>query len=154
MKKLLLAFMILSAANAFSQESSTLDGWVNKIRKEVKTANENTFDAKKSDNKTYSAGDFLEKSAKFQYAAIGSGVLSGVFVLAGVNADNWAAKGSTDKDRQDNIKSARTPCYVLAAASGVSSLICTFLSIDYKMKAGKALKVSTNGLSGAITYNF
>lgn len=84
--------------------------------------------------RVFYAGDCLSKSARCQYSAIALGVTSGLTAL-------WASKAE-DK--------AKTPIRVVSIVSGVSAVLTELFAIQWKMQAGKELKIS----AGELIYRF
>jgi len=96
----------------------------------------------KEDN-LYKSGVFLVKSANYRYLALGSLAAAIIISSAGSKSD-------------ENASSSNNKNVYLAVGSLflASSIVCTIISINYKMKAGKQLKISANGMSANVVYSF
>ena len=79
----------------------------------------------------YMSGEHLQQSGSLQFGAIGLSLASGLALTLGAEKDNKAMIG-------------------VGIASGVGAIVCEFLSISRKMKAGKELKLS----AGEIVFRF
>ena len=94
----------------------------------------------------YRAGEYLEKSAKMQYSAIGFTV----------GAGGMAAIGAFIKDKHDSktgekkTNVGKIACFSASGVLGLCAIYFEIKAIDYKFKAGSTLKVASNGL----TFNF
>lgn len=121
----------------------------------------------KKDYYLYKSGTYLCKSAKMQYAAIGCGALSvaGWVLSCTAFKDNSLTKlkrsGSSKSGysyslstAEDTNETKRKICYISSGVFAVSGLICELCAIDYKMKSGKNLKLSSKSDGVTLTYNF
>jgi hypothetical protein len=92
----------------------------------------------------YQSGVFLQKSAKYRYFALGS--LSVSIIMSSI--------ASNSENNSDNSNSNKDICYAASGIFLVSSIVCTIVSINYKIKAGKQLKFSARGGTASIAYIF
>lgn len=154
MKILLLTFVaVLLSANVFSQADdlyySNKKGTVSEQAKVdmAKTHTSNYLDL---------SGKYLEKSAKFQYAAIGCAAVSiGTSIFAGITMSSTAPDGEKDVEKwyKDKKKTARA-CYIASGTLGVVAIVCEFISIDYKMKSGHYIRLHASGDGVGVGVNF
>lgn len=140
-----------------SAQSTELKKWVNKVETQTTTSVSTT---KRKPNVIKEAGFYLEKSAKYQYAAIGSaGVGAALAITAGVigTKDYSYDDDSNTNEIYDKIESDRKLRKGLFIASGISfaaAICCELVSINYKMKAGQSLRLFSNGTGGGLAYTF
>lgn len=136
MKKFTLLFLLLSiVASVYSQELSVRkerNGYPKQKKTELKSE---TTPEVASFSSTYKAGSYLQQSAMFQYGAIGGGIIAGGLAIAGSSKDN---------------KGLKNAAYII----GGMAIISEIFSIHLKMRAGKELKLSTNGTNAAISMTF
>ncbi|BEG98433.1 hypothetical protein [Bacteroides sedimenti] len=92
------------------------------------------------------SGEFLQKSANFSYFALGSLAASAILSSIASNKDNQY-NGSNNNNQGDFY-------YAISGLFLASSVVCTIISINYKIKAGKQLKLTMNGTTGCIVYTF
>lgn len=150
MRKLLwMCLLLVASATTMAQSKDDLyqsfvngSGTIEKVAKKSKT-----------DNPAEWAGMLLEKSAKAQYAAIGlSAVSAGLFIGTSFMDDKYtiSEKGELVKEENKSRKSMITAGCVCAVAAVISELV----SIDFKMKAGKSLRLYATGNGGGMAFNF
>lgn len=149
MKKCILTVvLLLSTFFIASGQNTDLEKWVNKGNSQATQS-----ELKKMPNVVKDAGIYLEKSAKYQYAAIIWGGASAGLTIAGALL---ADKIETSKDGDIELKTnkARTACYIGAGACVVAALCCEITSINYKLKAGRSLRLYSTGTRGGLAYTF
>lgn len=149
MRTLLLILALVFSTNLFSQERET------QARKEntfqgISTLNEreSTKQSILSESGYYisKSGEYLQKSANFRYFALGSLAASALMSSIASNTDDQY-NGSSNNGEKDIY-------YAASSVLLVSSIVCTIISINYKMKAGKQLKLSVNGATSSLVYTF
>ncbi len=146
MKPYLLMFLLVFSMRIFSQDIynkendiSTFNEYAN-IEK-GKSLNISLPETK--ENHLYKCGVYLEKSANYRYFALGS-LAAGIIL---------SSAGSNSNDTPDSNKN-KDLYYVMSGIFFTSSIVCTIISINYKLKAGKQLKLSANGTSACISYTY
>lgn len=143
MKKiLLLVFELFTCANIFSQNSHSFGQWVKDIGLGCDNPElEDSIGLKKAVNKNlYLSGIYLQKSASFQYYSIGCAAISGGLLFLGTKVQD--------------INYNKQACYIFGSLFGVASLIHYFISVDYKLKAGKSIKLAASPTGGKISLIF
>lgn len=93
---------------------------------------------KKTESNIYKAGEYLEKSAKAECMSLLFGAVGG-----GLAAFGASKSGPT-----------QTALFVGSGVLGVASLVSFVVSIDYKFKSGKCLKMGTGGAGMELSYTF
>lgn len=138
------------ATTAFvSGQNNALEQWA---KKDSTPQAVNVKKSKVSANVVKDAGFYLEKSAKYQYTAIGLSGAAACLTMA----------GSLMKDKYDNNKGeptmktnkARTACFVGSGICTIAAICCEIQSINYKLKSGRSLKLYATGTGGGLSYNF
>lgn len=150
MKKIIIMAMLSIAASiSISAQNADLQKWANRVGSPTSTKTE-----KKTPNVVKEAGFYLEMSAKYQYAAISlAGVGSGLAIAASF-LDDKVETIKEDPGFKIKKNSTRTACYVGAGLCAVAAICCEFASINYKMKAGRSLRLFSNGTGGGLAYTF
>lgn len=150
MKKIIIIAMLSIAASiSISAQNADLQKWANRVGSPTSTKTE-----KKTPNVVKEAGFYLEMSAKYQYAAISlAGVGSGLAIAASF-LDDKVETIKEDPGFKIKKNSTRTACYVGAGLCAVAAICCEFASINYKMKAGRSLRLFSNGTGGGLAYTF
>ena len=148
-KSILTVVLLFTTIFSISAQNADLQKWANRVDSQTSTNVE-----EKVPNVVKEAGLYLEKSAKYQYAAIS---------LAGVGTGLAVAASFLD-DKVESIKeqpgfkmkknNTRTAYYVGAGICAVAAICCEFASINYKMKAGRSLRLYTTGTGGSLAYTF
>lgn len=105
-------------------------------------------------NPVFKAGNYLQKSARAQYAAIGCAAASGVFIILGSNAYDADKIDPTDLDKIKRDKDQRDAYYIVAGIFAAGALVSEVCAINFKMKAGRSLKISANSNGAACCYKF
>lgn len=98
------------------------------------------------------AGIQLQKSAKYQYGAIGLATISAALFIGSAFLENDYSynKGEIIKEKNHTKNSLLIGGGVCALAS----IICELYAIDLKMKAGKSIRIYANGKGGGLVLNF
>lgn len=159
MKKIIATVALLFAVTIYvSAQNTELKKWVNKVETQTTTSVSTT---KRKPNVIKEAGFYLEKSVKYQYAAIGSaGVGAALAITAGVigtKVYSYDDDNSNTNDIYDKIESDRKLRKGLFIASGISfaaAICCEIAAINYKLKGGRSLRLFSNGTAGGLAYNF
>ncbi|WP_321423894.1 hypothetical protein [uncultured Bacteroides sp.] len=146
MKTYLLISLLMFSLRIFSQEMYNQENEVNTLNKYSnieKMDNKNVPLLGTSESYLYKSGVYLQKSANFRYLALGS-LAAGIIISS-------AGSNSNENSSSNN---GRDIYYAVGGIFLASSLVCTIISINYKMKAGKQLKISASGMSACIAYIF
>lgn len=156
MKRIMLLLAMLFAGITFvSAQNADLQKWIQKD--DVYHQTERQTKSPKVANVIRDAGIYLEKSANYQYAAIG---LAGVGVLTSTigsvatirSSDYYADDKDNEKLKRDN--NTRKACYIGAGVCAIAAICCEIASINYKLKAGRSLQLYTTGTGGGLAYTF
>lgn len=147
MKNILLAIILLISVNAFSQQTPDLENEIkNYYKQEVKDSIKISM-AINTENILNKSGDYMRKSAYYEYGAMGSLAASvGLMFIAFNNFDFW-----TGKDANLTTSAIST---VAATIFFTSAIVCTIASIRYDKKAGKELKLFMSGGKSSISLTF
>lgn len=148
--------MVLSTTVNLSAQTDYLQKWVNK--NEV-NQNESSSKTKKAQTVVKDAGYLLEKSAKYQYAAIGFAGAGTAMALYGgiVGTKKYDPEKYSIDEINKKTESNRKLRKGLFIGSGISfavAICCEFAAIDYKLKAGRSLKLFSTGTGGGLAYTF
>jgi|WetSurMetagenome_2_1015567.scaffolds.fasta_scaffold08895_3 hypothetical protein len=145
MKKLLMLLMLLCSMNCFAQSQNSV--WWNILGFSDNSYNKkDSIGLEKATNKNlYLSGIYLKKSVSYEYGSIGLGALSGTLFIVGVHASN---------NNSNNHSSDKQTCYIAGSLFGVGAIVCYFISLDCRMKAGKDLKLAASPLGATLSYNF
>lgn len=156
MKKIMLLLAVLFAGTTIlSAQNTDLQKWVQKDGTYYQA--EKKAKSPKVSNVIKDAGFYLEKSANYQYAAIG---LAGVGVLTSTigsvitirDSDYYLDDEDYKKQKRDN--NTRKACYIGAGVCAIAAICCEIASINYKLKAGRSLQMFTTGTGGGLAYTF
>lgn len=121
-----------------SAQSADLNKWINKTQGKSPAVNQQNKVL--PNNPITEAGKYLEKSAKYQYAAILlSAITSGCTIGGACITEN---------------KAGRNACYIGAGVCSFAAICCQITAIDYKLKAARSLKLFANGAGGGLAYTF
>lgn len=155
MKKVMLLLAVLFAGTTYvAAQNTELQKWANK--------NDTYSDSRKSkkvSNTVKDAGFYMEKSAKYQYAAIScAGVGAGLAIAAGIIGTKVYKQEDNNinevYDKLESDRKLRKGLFVGAGISFAAALCCEFASINYKLKAGRSLRMFSNGTGGGLAYTF
>lgn len=141
MKRFYSIAVILFAATSLFAQNAELRKWAEKAPQSKPSV------VVRNNNGLNKAGIYLEKSAKFQYnALICAGVGAGLSIL-GSSTSEYAKNG-------DSQKSERNLYFIAGGCFGAAALVCSIMSIDYKLKAGRSLRVFSTGGGAGLAYSF
>lgn len=144
MKNIIFFLLLAIASSSHAQESIT-DLFKYKVRKQADQVPKTNIGK---------AGFYLEKSAKFQYTAIGCGVASASMILASSLIDDKYEVDKKTGEFSKKSNGAKTALVVGGAATLIAAVCCEFISINYKMKSGKYLQLHSNGTGGSVALVF
>ena len=159
MKKITITMALLFAVTIFvSAQNKELDKWA---KKENTQSSQSVSESRRRPNVVREAGIYLEKSAKYQYAAIGcAGIGTALAITAGVigtKVYRYDDDYTNTNEVYDKIESDRKLRKGLFIASGISfaaAICCEIVAINYKLKAGRSLRLSPTGTGGGLAYTF
>ncbi|MBP1593532.1 MAG: hypothetical protein H6Q12_550 [Bacteroidetes bacterium] len=146
MKTYLLMLLLVFSMRIFSQDIYDKENEIstfNEYANIEKGKSLNISLPETNENHLYKCGVYLEKSANYKYFALGS-LAAGIIL---------SSAGSNSNDTPDSNKN-KDLYYVMSGIFFTSSIVCTIISINYKLKAGKQLKISANGTSARISYTY
>nr|DAQ21194.1 MAG TPA: hypothetical protein [Caudoviricetes sp.] len=151
MKKITITMALLFAVTIFvSAQNKELDKWA---KKENAQSSQNVTESRRRPNVVREAGFYLEKSAKYQYAAIGcAGVGTTLTIISALIGTKDASGYTEDKIKKD--RNLRNGLYIASGACIITGICLEFASINYKMKAGRSLRLFSNGTGGGLAYTF
>jgi len=138
MKTYLLMFLLVFSMRIFSQDIYNKENEINTFKEYANLGKGKLLNIslpETNENHLYKCGVYLEKSANYRYIALGS--LAASIILSSAGSNN-------NKDLY----------YVISGIFLASSIVSTIISINYKLKAGKQLKISANGTSACISYTY
>lgn len=146
---MLLLAILFAGVTLVTAQNNDLQKWVNKDN--VYSDKQNK--SRKGPNVVRDAGFYLEKSANYQYGAIG---LSGASACLSIVGAFMTDKVETNEKGEAHIKknNGRTACYVGAGICAFAAICCEITSINYKLKAGRSLQLFTTGTGGGLAYTF
>lgn len=134
---MLLTAILFALTTIVTAQNYELQKWANKTGK---TSTSTQYISKKNQSNCINdAGKYLEKSANYQYAGI---------LLTGVGTACTLAGSVVDK------KEGQNACYIVGGISAFAALCCQFAAINYKLKAGRSLKLYANESGGGLAYIF
>lgn len=159
MKKITITMALLFAVTIFvSAQNKELEKWANK---ENAQSSQSVTESRRKPNVVREVGIYLEKSAKYQYGAIGcAGIGTALAITAGVigtKVYRYDDDYTNTNEVYDKIESDRKLRKGLFIASGISfaaAICCEIVAINYKLKAGRSLRLFSNGTGGGLTYTF
>lgn len=155
--------LLFATSISVSAQSTELEKWVNKVETQTKTTQSVSTTRSKTTrtpNVVKKAGFYLEKSAKYQYAAIGCASV-GLGLAIGSSFIGTKEYNSDDfedltalADKQKSDRNLQRGCLIGAGVCAVAAICCEFVSIKYKMKAGHSLRLFSTGTGGGLAYTF
>lgn len=158
MKKITITMALLFAVTIFvSAQNKELEKWA---KKENAQSSQSVTESRRRPNVVREAGFYLEKSAKYQYAAIGC---AGVGLGLAIGSSFIGTKDYSDddfdsqeamEDKQKSDRNLQRGCLIGAGVCAVAAICCELVSINYKMKAGRSLRLFSNGTGGGLAYTF
>ena len=151
MRKSLL-LMLLTVSTAFvSAQNADLQRWANRVDKSEKSESITS----KQKNVIKEAGFYLEKSSKYQYAAIGcAGVGMGLAIGSSFIGTKDSSKAEDPQKEAKSDRNLQKGLLIGAGACAVAAVCCELASINYKMKAGRSLRLYSTGTGGGLAYTF
>ena len=99
----------------------------------------------------------MEKSTKYKCGAITFAGIGAGLSIAGALIGTKDYKDIPDNEIQDKQKSDRKLRKGLFVGAGVSfgvALCLEMIALDYKLKAGRSLRLFSNGTGGGLAYTF
>lgn len=156
MKKYILFFAVIIATmcNA-SAQNSDLQKWVNKASKGQNVTNQPSIS--QSSSQMNEINRLMEKSTKFQCGAVTfAGVGAGLSIIGAIigTKDYQDLPVEEIPDKADSDRKLRKGLFIGAGASFAVALCLEIVALDYKLKAGKSLRVFSNGTGGGLAYTF
>lgn len=162
MKKILFLLLLAFSANIYAQET-VIDLFKSKekrqaeaaIRKEKEKKKEKEeaalWERKRPKTNIAKAGLYLEKSAKLQASALGFGAISsGLLIWYGCMDDKF----EYDNKGKSKLTSKAKGLIAGGAICAIAAIGCEIASVNYKMKAGKCLRLHTNGNGVGLALTF
>lgn len=154
-KNILTVVLLFTTFIGASAQNAELQRWANRVESQTTTTA-----TKKVPNVIKEAGIYLEKSANYQYAAIGcAGVGMGLAIVSSFigtteykEEDYKSYEDMYDKQKSD--RNLRKGLLVGAGVSVVTAICLEIVSINYKMKAGRSLRLYSTGTGGGLAYTF
>lgn len=162
MKKLLSVFSILliiaSAANAqklFSKEWKLQqlgkDSASIAATQEAKNKKEMSLIKMTAKNSFEQAGIYLEKSSKYQYGALGcAGISAGLLIGYGCMTEKF----ELNDEGESNLTGKAKGLIIGGSAFALLAIILEVNAIEYKIKAGKCLRLQANENGAGLAYVF
>lgn len=163
MKKILLLLLFITfASNIYSQESIVdmfkskekrqSEALEKKYKEEQKYKEESLlWEKKRPKSNIAKAGLYLEKSAKLQASALSLGaVSSGLLIWYGCIDDKF----EFDKKGKATLTSQSKGLIIGGAICMIAAIGCEIVSISYKMKAGKCLRLHTSNSGVGLAFVF
>ena len=159
MKKITITMALLFAVTIFvSAQNKELEKWA---KKEKAQSSQSVTESRRKPNVVREAGIYLEKSAKYQYGAIGcTGIGTALAITAGVigtKVYRYDDDYTNTNEVYDKIESDRKLRKGLFIASGISfaaAICCEIVAINYKLKAGRSVRLFPTGTGGGLAYTF
>lgn len=156
MKSIILFFAIITTViGSVSAQSSELQKWANKTGKGKSSVSQSTKGSEPIQTSDYRM--FMEKSTKYQCGAVAFVGVGAGLSIAGALISTKDYQGLTNDEMQDKAKSdrkLRKGLFIGAGASFGIALCLEIIALDYKLKAGKSLKVFSNGTGGGLALTF
>lgn len=141
MKKLLFAVLVMLFAvsiQSFAQSNSdTLS--VHKVTESTLSLEKSVMTDAQRRSLIFDAGDCFKMSGYMQYAAIGTGALAGVVAIVASNKENV--------DARDKMRS-------VAYLVGGFAVAFEVVSITYKIRGGRRLKLAASPDGASVALNF
>lgn len=156
MKSIILFFAIITTVVcSVSAQSSELQKWANKTGKGKSSVSQSSKSSETVQTSDYRM--FMEKSTKYQCGAVAFVGVGAGLSIAGALISTKDYQGLTNDEMQDKAKSdrkLRKGLFIGAGASFGIALCLEIIALDYKLKAGKSLKVFSNGTGGGLALTF
>lgn len=156
MKRIILLFVgMIALVCSISAQNSDLQKWVNKAGKGQNTISQPSISH--STSQMNEINRLMEKSTKFQCGAVTfAGVGAGLSIIGAIigTKDYQDMPVEEIPDKADSDRKLRKGLFIGAGASFAVALCLEIVALDYKLKAGKSLKVFSNGTGGGLAYTF
>lgn len=156
MKSIILFFAIITTVVcSVSAQSSELQKWANKTGKGKSSVSQSSQSSETVQTSDYRI--FMEKSTKYQCGAVAFVGVGAGLSIAGALISTKDYQDLTPEEMQDKTKSdrkLRKGLFIGAGASFGIALCLEIIALDYKLKAGKSLKVFSNGTGGGLALTF
>lgn len=156
MKRIILLFMgMVALVCSISAQNSDLQKWVNKAGKRQNATSQPSISH--SSSQMNEINRLMEKSTKFQCGAVTfAGVGAGLSIIGAIIGTKDYQDLSVEEipDKADSDRKLRKGLFIGAGASFAVALCMEIVALDYKLKAGKSLRVFSNGTRGGLTYTF
>lgn len=156
MKKYILFFAVIIATMcSASAQNSDLQKWVSKANKGQNATSQPSISH--SSSQMNEINRLMEKSTKFQCGAVTfAGVGAGLSIIGAIigTKDYQDLPVEEIPDKADSDRKLRKGLFIGAGASFAVALCLEIVALDYKLKAGKSLKVFSNGTGGGLAYTF
>lgn len=158
MKRIILLFVgMVALVYSISAQNSDLQKWVNKAGKGQNATSQPS--TSHSSSQMNEINRLMEKSTKFQCGAVTfAGVGAGLSIIGAIigTKDYQDQDLTMDemKDKVDSDRKLRKGLFIGAGASFAVALCMEIVALDYKLKAGKSLRVFSNGTGGGLAYTF
>lgn len=154
MKRIILLFAVMTAmACSISAQNADLQKWAKGATNRSNAIHQ--IESPQSAGKINEYCLLMEKSTKFQcgavtFAGIGTGLSIAGALIGTKGNDDYEG----DLDKMESDRKLRKGLFIGAGISFAAALCFEIVSLDYKLKAGKSLRVFTNGAGGGLAYTF
>lgn len=156
MKRIILLFVgIIALVCSISAQNSDLQKWVNKAGKGQNATSQPSINH--STSQMNEINRLMDKSTKFQCGAVTfAGVGAGLSIIGAIigTKDYQDLPVEEIPDKADSDRKLRKGLFIGAGASFAVALCFEIVALDYKLKAGKSLRVFSNGTGGGLAYTF
>lgn len=154
MKRIILFFAFISTIVCnVSAQSSELQKWANKTSKGKSSVNQSSKATEPDQTSDYRM--FMDKSTKYQCSAVAFvGVGAGLSIAGAIIGTKGGEDYKGDFDKIESDRKLRKGLFIGAGASFGIALCLEIIALDYKLKAGKSLKVFSNGTGGGLALTF
>lgn len=159
MKSIILFFAIITTVVcSVSAQSSELQKWANKTGKGKSSVSQSSKSSEPVQTSDYRM--FMEKSTKYQcgavaFVGVGAGLsIAGALISTKDPEDYLDLPDEERKDKTNSDRKLRKGLFIGAGASFGIALCLEIIALDYKLKAGKSLKVFSNGTGGGLALTF
>lgn len=154
MKRIILCIAVIAATVcSASAQNRDLGKWANETGNNSSSIRQSNKAA--TPIKTSEYVMLMEKSTKFQCGAVTcAGVGAGLSIAGAIIGTKGIDDYNGDLDKMDSDRKLRKSLFIGAGVSLAAALCFEIVALDYKLKAGKSLKVYTNGTGGGLAYTF
>ena len=156
MKRIILLFAVMTAmVCSITAQNADLQRWTNRATNRSNGIHQ--IENPKSVGKLNEYCTLMEKSTKFQcgaltFAGIGTGLSIAGAILG--TKDNKDVPSDEVADKAESDRKTRRGLFIGSGVSFAVALCLEIVALDYKLKAGKSLRVFTNGTGGGLAYTF